>query len=238
MNASIHADLSCKKYNTTNKKDWNRFYKIHDFMDCSKECESTNKHRFLTHTMFFVKNVMIPIYGHTLTLSNGVKVNTKDMLESDHIAADFRGKFIPTIADYCEAAKYDEECEEMLDKFLDENKSVVGANDKVRNLFNRPLHISGLDFAAFITYSSWFCEIILPKLGLWEISEKIINPIPPSFFFKKMKIQPWMNNGRELPPSMAGQPKTTKTLALEDMIIDGSRILDTKIPQTHNDLLD
>lgn len=41
MNAAVHANISARKYKTEDKSDWDFFYKLHDFMDCSKEICAT-----------------------------------------------------------------------------------------------------------------------------------------------------------------------------------------------------
>jgi len=48
---------------------------------------------------FWINEVMIPIYGHTLTNSDGKIVSVKDVCEQ-HILEDYRHKFIPTPQDF------------------------------------------------------------------------------------------------------------------------------------------
>lgn len=72
---------------------------LHAKMDCSKSYFPDNRHRVLTHTMFWIQEVMIPIYGHTMINSSGKIVSVKDICEQ-HILEDYRQKFIPTPQDF------------------------------------------------------------------------------------------------------------------------------------------
>ncbi len=72
---------------------------LHAKMDCSKGYFPDNRHRVLTHTMFWIQEVMLPIYGHTMTNSDGKIVSVKDVCEQ-HILEDYRHKFIPTPQDF------------------------------------------------------------------------------------------------------------------------------------------
>lgn len=75
------------------------YLSIHEKMDCSKAWLSDARHRVLTHTMFWIKEVMIPIFGSYITLENDKKVSVKDICER-HILEDFKMKFIPTPQDF------------------------------------------------------------------------------------------------------------------------------------------
>jgi len=75
------------------------YLKIHEKMDCHKAYVSDNRARVLTHTMFWVIEVMIPIFGSYITLESGRKVSVKDICER-HILEDFKMKFIPTPQDF------------------------------------------------------------------------------------------------------------------------------------------
>ena len=67
-NPIVHAENSVDKFGG----DINDYIAIHEKMDCSKAWIADNRHRVLTHTMFWIKEVMIPIYGSYITKS---KVN-------------------------------------------------------------------------------------------------------------------------------------------------------------------
>jgi len=72
---------------------------IHKKMDCSKAHFPDNRHRALTHTLFWVYEVMIPLFGDTITNSAGRTCSVKDICEL-HILEDYRMKFIPTVSDW------------------------------------------------------------------------------------------------------------------------------------------
>lgn len=93
----VHAESSAKKYGGV----MDDYLAIHKKMDCSKGYISDNRHRALTHNMFWVMEVMVPLFGDFIINSNGRKVSVKDICEQ-HILEDFRMRFIPTAQDYIE----------------------------------------------------------------------------------------------------------------------------------------
>lgn len=97
----IHAMSSAKKFGGILED----YLEIHAKMDCSKAYFPDNRHRVLTHTMFWVKEVMIPLYGEIFTNSDGKIVSTKDVCEQ-HILEDYRSKFIPTPQDFIENMEF------------------------------------------------------------------------------------------------------------------------------------
>lgn len=96
-NAYIHSVSSAKKFGGTPDD----YQKIHEKMDCSKAYISHNGHRALTHHTFWIHEVMIPIFGYTITNSQGKVVSVKDICEQ-HLLEDYCMKFIPTAQDYLE----------------------------------------------------------------------------------------------------------------------------------------
>lgn len=72
---------------------------LHNKMDSSKKYFSDNRHRALTHNMFFIFEVMIPLFGEYITNSAGKVVSVKDICEW-HIMEDFGKKYIPNVSDY------------------------------------------------------------------------------------------------------------------------------------------
>ncbi len=72
---------------------------LHNKMDCSKAYFSDNRHRTLTHNMFFIFEVMIPLFGEYITNSSGKRVSVKDICEY-HILEDYGKKFIPNVSDF------------------------------------------------------------------------------------------------------------------------------------------
>ena len=100
-NAYIHSKSSARRYGGEPED----YINIHIKMDCSKAYVADNRHRALTHTNFCIHEVMIPIFGYTITNSVGRVVSVKDICE-EHILEDFGMKFIPTAQDYLENMEF------------------------------------------------------------------------------------------------------------------------------------
>lgn len=94
-NAHIHSKSSVRKFGGKLED----YLDIHIKMDCSKAYISDNRHRALTHNSFWIHEVMIKIFGYTITNSDGKEVSVKDICEM-HILEDFGMRFIPTAQDY------------------------------------------------------------------------------------------------------------------------------------------
>lgn len=91
----LHAISSAKKFGGKMED----YMAIHEKMDCSKGYMPDNRHRALTHTMFWILEVMVPIFGSVMTNSDGKIVSVKDICEQ-HVLEDYRHKFIPTPQDF------------------------------------------------------------------------------------------------------------------------------------------
>jgi cysteinyl-tRNA synthetase len=100
-NSYIHAKNSVRKFGGQLED----YLEIHVKMDCSKAYISSNLHRTLTHNSFWIHEVMIPIYGYTITNSDGKQISVKDICEQ-HILEDFGMRFIPTAQDYLENMEF------------------------------------------------------------------------------------------------------------------------------------
>jgi hypothetical protein len=100
-NAHVHSVSSARKFGGVPED----YINIHMKMDCSKAYVADNRHRALTHTNFWIHEVMIPIFGYTIKNSNGKEVCVKDVCEQ-HILEDFAMKFIPTAQDYLENMEF------------------------------------------------------------------------------------------------------------------------------------
>lgn len=101
-NAWIHSISSVKKWGGEPED----YLPLHEKMDCSKAYFASNVHRALTHHTFWVKEVMVPIFGYMYKRpSDGKLVCTKDICEL-HILEDFGMKFIPTAQDYLENLEF------------------------------------------------------------------------------------------------------------------------------------
>ena len=96
-NAHIHSVSSVRRFGGQPED----YLTIHIKMDCSKAYVADNRHRALTHTNFWIHEVMIPIFGYTITNSDGKVVSVKDICEI-HVLEDFGMRFIPTAQDYLE----------------------------------------------------------------------------------------------------------------------------------------
>ncbi len=95
--AYIHAQTSAKIWGGVEED----YMAIHKYMDISKGQISDNRHRALTHHMFWVIYAMVPIFGEYIINSDNKRVSVKDICEK-HILEDFRHKYIPSAADYLE----------------------------------------------------------------------------------------------------------------------------------------
>ena len=101
-NAWIHSQSSAHKFGGIPED----YMPLHEKMDCSKAYIADNRHRTLTHNMFWINEVMIPIFGYMyIRPSDGVKVCVKDICER-HILEDFNMRFIPTAQDYLENIEF------------------------------------------------------------------------------------------------------------------------------------
>ena len=100
-NAYIHAKNSARRFGGQLED----YLEIHVKMDCSKAYISDNRHRTLTHNSFWIHEVMVPIYGYTITNSDGKQISVKDICEQ-HILEDFGMRFIPTAQDYLENMEF------------------------------------------------------------------------------------------------------------------------------------
>jgi len=100
-NAHIHSVSSARKFGGQPDD----YLAVHIKMDCSKAYISDNRHRSLTHSSFWIHEVMIPIFGYTIKNSNGKDISVKDICEQ-HILEDFGMRFIPTAQDYLENLEF------------------------------------------------------------------------------------------------------------------------------------
>lgn len=222
MNATIHSELSVKRRGG----ELNDYYHLHDFMDCSKEVEATNRHRFLTHTMFFVKEAMIPIFGTSILVKKGKPVNMKDMLEQDHIVADYGGKFIPTLTDFVDEIEDHTDDESIIGDFQRDNAAFFQEHTDVYRTMMAPLHLTGKIKGLFATHNSWFVGVILARIYPHIKMELKNYNINCAFFFNRMNYKGWMQNGKGVPPSYERMEsaKIVRRISLSDPTFDGNVI--------------
>lgn len=93
----VHSKSSVKRWGGKMED----YLKIHEKMDCQKGYMPCARGRALTHTSFWVMEVMVPLFGRFITNSDGREVPVKDIC-FQHINEDYRNKFIPTAQDFIE----------------------------------------------------------------------------------------------------------------------------------------
>lgn len=71
----IHAISSAKKYGGTPED----YLDIHELMDSSKITFADNRHRVLTHNIWFITVILPKVFGHQRENSDGKKYNVKDI---------------------------------------------------------------------------------------------------------------------------------------------------------------
>jgi hypothetical protein len=193
MNAMQHCRVSQKRWGGQLQD----YYAIHDFIDSTKELCTDSRHRIL-HTMWAVKNVVVPIFGHTLVNSDGKNIDIKDMCERDHLLVDFHNKYIPTLGDFVSAIE-DVEIPDFgrrIEKFHQD----YAQDSRVSELILSPLAATGQLKSLLLTHNSWFINSILPKV--FNTKPIIANfDLSPSEFFNAMRFELWMDNGLVPPPS-------------------------------------
>jgi hypothetical protein len=201
MNAVYHAQLSAKRRGGVMED----YLPIHEFMDSTKELCSDNRHRIL-HTMWGIKRVIMPIFGHTILNSVGKAINVKDLCEQDHILPDYRNRFIPTLTDFARAI--DINAAQHLD--FKAFAETYNGNTAVSELMLSPLANTGLRASLLMTHNSWFVNEIFPRIFRHEtgFNEPFIQDfaISPADLFNNMDFLLWMDNGSAFPPSCS---KTT-----------------------------
>ena len=97
----IHAKSSARRFGGQPED----YLEIHTLMDSSKGAIADSRHRALTHTSWFLSNILERIFGVTFKNSDGTVISTRDIGEQ-HILEDFGGRFIPTPQDYFEHCEF------------------------------------------------------------------------------------------------------------------------------------
>lgn len=193
INAFKHSRISVKRWGG-NEMD---YYPIHDFIDSTKELCADSRHRIL-HTLWGVKNVVVPIFGHTITNSDGKEVDVKDMCERDHLLVDFGGKFIPTLTDFVDAIPAHELTD--FENNIEALHQSIPLTPQMSKLMLSPLSVTGQLKSLLITHNSWFINTILPRI--FNTEPIFCNfPTNPSTFFNVMNFEAWMDNGLDVPVS-------------------------------------
>lgn len=191
MNAYKHAEISVKRRGGVVED----YLAIHDFMDSTKELCSDNRHRIL-HTHWGIRRVVVPIFGQTITNSNGKIVNVKDLCEQDHVLPDYLNRFIPTLADFISAIDQHDADEQKLQEFARSYEH----DQELTELLLSPLANTGSITSLLSTHNSWFINDIVPKVLKRKPIIQNFN-ISPADFFNRMAFKLWMDNGSAIPPS-------------------------------------
>lgn len=97
----IHAESSAKRFGGKPEE----YLKIHELMDTSKGTLADSRHRCLTHTSWFIMEILPRIFGDVFTNSDGKVISIRDIGEQ-HILEDYSNRFIPTVQDFLEDMPY------------------------------------------------------------------------------------------------------------------------------------
>lgn len=191
MNSIVHSQISVRRRGGKIED----YLPIHDFIDSTKELCSDNRHRIL-HTMWGIRRVIVPIFGHSIINSDNKTVNVKDLCEQDHILPDYQNKFIPTLSDFVSSINKSVIDDLEFDKFSISYKR----DQELYELLMSPLGNTGLKASLVVTHNSWFINEIVPKILKREVEIRDFE-ITPSDLFDNMNFKLWMDNGSTYPES-------------------------------------
>lgn len=189
MNPYKHAEISVQKRGG----EIADYYPIHSFIDSTKELCSDNRHRIL-HNLWGIRRVVVPVFGATITNSDGKVINVKDLCEQDHVLPDYRNKFIPDLSDFTDAIANNDADMQRFDGVIKYYEN----DPEVCQLLLSPLSVTGQLKSLLITHNSWFLNEILPLV--LKRKPRIKNfEISPAMLFSRMEFRLWMNNGQVSP---------------------------------------
>ena len=199
MEIHHHAALSQKRWGGKPED----YFEIHGLIDSTKTLCSDNRHRVL-HTIWAVKEVVVPIFGETMTNQDGRTVEVKALCEKDHLLADYQFRFIPTLDDFVNAM--DDVPDSGWVKRLERFHMEVIRDAAWSARLMSPLAATGKLKSLLLTHNSWFINRILPRMSnfrpLWMDFD-----IAPSLFFNAMRFELWMDNGFDYPASAKNMTK-------------------------------
>lgn len=95
MHSAMHAENSAEKFGGKAAD----YMEIHAFLDSSKSQIGDARHRTLTHTSWFIREILPRIFGHVIINSDQKKVPVVEIAEL-HVLEDFGMLFIPTAQDF------------------------------------------------------------------------------------------------------------------------------------------
>ena len=193
MNPIQHARISARKRGGEPED----YVDIHALIDSTKMLCTDNRHRIL-HTFWAVQEIIIPVFGHTITNSAGQTVDVKDLCEKDHLLPDFQHRFIPTLGDFV-AAMQDVPTQGLAQR-LERFHADVIKDEALSARMLSPLAATGQLKSLLITHNSWFINTILPMMRVSQ-PQWIDFDITPDAIFNPMRFELWMDNGSDVPPS-------------------------------------
>lgn len=194
MNAFQHARISAKRWGGEPED----YYELHEFIDSTKSLCSDARHRIL-HTLWGVRSVVVPVFGHSLHNSAGKQIDIKDLCERDHLLVDYQQRFIPTLQDFVAAI----DPQQLPNDFARRIEYIHGNyinNAEISQIMLSPLALTGKLHSLLITHNSWFIYDILPRMQKNFPALANID-IAPSLFFNAMHFELWMDNGMSIPDS-------------------------------------
>lgn len=191
MDPLRHASLSAKRRGGTPED----YYALHAFLDATKELCSDNRHRLL-HNPWGIRRVVLPRFGPVLTHAGGARVLVKDLCEQDHVLADFRNRFVPTLGDFARAIAPDPGDE----RRLRDIRARYHGDDRVVELLLSPWAVTGRVEALLVTHNAWFLGEVLPAL-FPSVRREVVDAVRPDELFARMAFELWMDNGAALAPS-------------------------------------
>lgn len=80
---------------------------IHILIDSSREAFPDLRHRAATHTSWFITTIIPRIFGETRKNSENRTYSPRIVAEQ-HVLEDFKGKFIPSLQDFCAEIEFKE----------------------------------------------------------------------------------------------------------------------------------
>lgn len=185
MDPQRHAKLSASRRGGTPDD----YAALHAFFDTTKELCSDNRHRLL-HNLWGIRRVILPLFGPAIG-----SAATKDVCETDHVMADFGGKYLPTLADFTGAIA------PVADEVARFEEIARAYDDDARQLLRSPYAVTGHVQALLVTHNTWFLSEILPRLCAVPRTHGLPRGVPPGELFARMRFELWMDNGVVAPPS-------------------------------------
>ena len=193
MNPHQHCRLSVRRWGGVEAD----YREIHEFIDSTKTLCADGRHRIL-HTHWAVRRIVVPIFGQTLTNSDGKDIDVGDLCERDHLLADYGNRFVPTIGDFVASIEVDDR--DALRRDIEQFHADWAGDPAIAELMLSPLTATGRIESLLITHNSWFVNDIVPRVFGGEPSIADFA-IAPSRLFNAMRFSAWMDNGLDCAPS-------------------------------------